>query len=231
MQKEYIYKQITRAIPLIILALLFGAAFIFVPRWFINTRIEPTAPLPGSASQLDPVQSLPEVASFVGEGAQLESFMAQFVRPDGTVDLGADYTPGPVVAYDFTKTASVSDRTPPMGTDGGQTGLARRQAVKVTLTRPGQRFFVDKRSGSFSSSYSYTSKGMQKSEEEPRMMPTKPKNALPICAFQELWSQAIEAGAPSDGVATISYTGTIYTFKVFGQPKGMAFGLDCKLMR
>lgn len=211
--------------------ILFGVACVFVPRWYINTRIEPTAPLPGAATRFDVVQSLPEVASFVGEGAQLESFMAQFVRPDGTLDLEADYTPGPAVTYEFTKPASASDRTPPTGTDGGQTMLALKQPVKVTLTRPGQRFFVNKRNGSFTTAYSYISKGMQKSEEQPRMMPSARKNTLPICSFQELWRQAIEAGAPSDGVASILYNGTLYTLKVFGHPNGVAFGLDCKMIR
>ncbi|MBP7005603.1 hypothetical protein KBB27_00555 [Patescibacteria group bacterium] len=208
----------------------FALACVFIPKWFIQTRVEPTQALPGDATHLDPVQALPAVRSYVGGDAQIVSFFAQFVRVDGTVDLEASYSPSPAVRYVFSKAADISGNKPPIGTGGGQDGLMLGQTVNVTLTRPGQRFFVTKRDGMFSSSYSYTSKGMQKTEEDPRMIQTHPKNTLPICSLQELWRQAVEAGAPSDGVATITYTGDLYTFSVYGRSMTFAFSPECSLM-
>lgn len=209
---------------------IFGAACIVIPEWFIDNKIEPSEAIPGDATRLDLVQALPAVRSYAGDGAQLVSFYAQFVRVDGTVDLQARYSPSPTIRYVFSKPTNASESKPPIGTEGDQNGLALKQIVNVTLTRPGQRFFVTKRDGMFSSSYSYTSKGMQKTEEDPRMDAIQPKNTLPICSLQELWRQAVAAGAPSDGVATITYTGELYTFSVYGRSMTFAFSPECSLM-
>src|SRR5262245_20374007 len=43
--------------------------------------------VPGDASQFDPLAALDEAQELAGEGAQLSSLTARYVRADGTMDL------------------------------------------------------------------------------------------------------------------------------------------------
>lgn len=228
---DLIFRRIRRwGVIFMFLVGVFVAACIFIPSWYINRNIEPTMAPPGNAAQFDPIQALPAIRSYVGTDAQLVSLYAQMVRSDGTQDLQATYTPGPKVVYSFTKGGTPSEKTPPVGT-GVQEGYGWRQAVTVSVSRPGQRYFVKKQSGGFSSSYSYVSKGMQKTEDAAQLMRLASTVTPPGCTLQGLWKQAIAAGAPSDGVADILYDGKMYTFKIYGRPLAFAFGLDCAMMR
>src|SRR5262249_565115 len=52
-----------------------------------------TVPLATSTDpgHFDPVAALPQVQAFVGAGSELISMQAQYIRPDGTMDLNAQY--------------------------------------------------------------------------------------------------------------------------------------------
>lgn len=217
-------------IALVIILLCFGfvLACIFVPQWFIAKHVEPTEPPPGNAAQFDPVQSFRAVQGYAGEGAEFASMEARFVRSDGTLNLTADYKPSPTVDYVFYRTVPPPADAPPMGTtrSASSTWQAR---IEVQLSKPGQRYYVNRQSGGIKATYNYVNKGMKREENSPSLMPVNQSRPSPTCSFRDLWQQAIQQGVPQDGVATISYDGE-YRFQQYGNNKLLRFGADCKLL-
>ncbi len=203
-------------------------ASVFVPRWYVNTKLRPTLSPPGSATQFDLVAALPEVEAYVGSGAQLLLFDARHVRADGTMDLTAAYRPSPEVDYVFTRAVPPPDTAPPLGTT--QSSSTWQQRVTVKVSRPGQRFFVNSKQGGLTLSYNYVNKGMEKTVNDPAFTNVPEGTDRQICSLRDLWQQAIQLGVPQDGVATITYNSRDYRFKQHGSVKTYIFGLDCKLI-
>ncbi|MCS7071830.1 MAG: hypothetical protein NZM00_10020, partial [Anaerolinea sp.] len=90
----------------------------------IDSVVPDTRPLPAHvrADAFDPVAALPDVRAFAGEGALLAEIYATSVRPDGTIDLNATYTPQPYVDYQFYRPVPRPENAPPVGAGGTSSG-------------------------------------------------------------------------------------------------------------
>jgi hypothetical protein len=83
----------------VLIAIPLGIAFVVLSNvagivgGFDNLLGEVLAPemraVPGDATRFDPLAALDEAQALAGEGAQLASLTAQYVRADGTMDLNA----------------------------------------------------------------------------------------------------------------------------------------------
>jgi hypothetical protein len=171
-------------------------------------NIPDTRAIPGNAAKFDPVASLPEVAAFAGEGAQLLSIDAHYVRSDGTMELTAENY-HPYVEYDFVRPVPTPTDAPPLGA-GGNAGGPWYEPVSIESTKPGQSYYVQSSSGN----YSYTSDGLLRKASKPesrreRIVPP------PKCTFAQLWQTAIQKKeAPKDAVASIQYDDQGYRFNI-----------------
>lgn len=102
-----------------------GVASIFAPNLF-NQLMETftgiqaveTRAVDGDAAAFDPISAYDSIAAFAGEGAQLVSFDAYYVRSDGTLDLTATYTPSPRVTLEYLLEVPRPDNAPPPGVAG-----------------------------------------------------------------------------------------------------------------
>lgn len=172
-------------------------------------------PLPDGvdASQFDPIASYPQVLAFAGDGAQIITITANYVRADGTVDLTANYATG--VEYDFgQKLAATPQGAPPVGAGGSQTG-AYYQPIYVKVFGPAQHKKIVQ--------------GMERIQTDGYFSTTPFIAPTPTCSFKKLWTAAIEKGVPRDAVAKITYYSTSYSFSIEGTGIRLSFSLDCHI--
>jgi hypothetical protein len=182
-----------------------------------------TQVVPGDAKAFDPIAALPEVAAQAGEGAELTLLDAYYVRSDGTLDLTASYHP--YVNYAFVRKVPTPADAPPIGA-GGKADASWYEPVTIKAYEPGSWWQV--RSGN--NSYSYMNRGMKRDTSRPTTSP----NAiipLPKCTFKQLWSAALEKGAPKDAVAVIRYSERGYRFNIDGADIRLEFDLACQLAK
>lgn len=182
-------------------------------------------PVPGDPHRFDPVASLTAVAAFAGHDSQLVGFEARFVRSDGTLDLTADYNPE--VKYSFHRVVKASDSNKPLGAGGGPG--PRYVPVTVQVWKPGRIMFHHRIGGGVSSKWNEMEFGMRRTEGSEQASPAG-KPVSPKCPLKNLWQTAIQKGAPSEAVATISYDGNWgYRFTIADTDVRLTFNHDCKI--
>lgn len=203
---------------------------------------ENTVPVPGRSDAFDPVGSLPAVASFAGEEMLLIELYAQYVRPDGTLNLQAEY--GPNVRYEFFGPGKPASITPeprkpdtPLGVrqkDGPKEQAPYWAYVSVYIENPhweeytlnGEdvtEWYAGMRKAQGSSLQDITE--IEKLKGVYRGLPA----VLPL---DSVWKRAIEAGAPMDNVvATIQFKDGTYHFIIDGTTFEYYFDRDGALLR
>jgi len=162
-----------------------------------------TAAPPGVLERFDPSASFAAMASFAGPQARLVTLRATGVGVDGTMNLPA--TSGPKVEAEFVAAAIAGD--PELEPDAK---YAVGHAVRVLLT-------VGAPHGEH--------RGMGRA---PNGRATGKERTVepPACTFADLWTRAIELGAPRAGTATIDYDADGYAFAIDGQ-EVRRFTADC----
>jgi len=195
----------------------------------VSSAIQPpeTRPVTGDASQFDPMVSLADAQDFAGEDAKLAVITATYVRPDGTMDLTATYSPTPRTEYTFLREIPRPADAPPVGVAGSTSG-PWYEPVNIEAYRPGQVSRVTSSGGSVSTSYTYTNQGMLKKVEDPTTNPFDDIAPEPTFKFVDLWKAAIREGAPEEAVAIIEYNSEGYSFNIPGTIY-LTFDMDCKL--
>ncbi len=202
----------------LLLILACGGSVLFVT----SVLIEETWFVPGDAGRYDPVAGLDAVRQHAGEGAQLLSISAWYVRSDGTLDLSASYNPR--VVYNFFRVVPRPADAPPIGA-GGTTGLWY-EPVAVNVYRPWTMWNVR----SSNNSYQYLNLGMDR--ESGSVTSSAPGSLAPEpqCSFAGLWAVALREDAPPDAVAIIEYDAGGYDFRIQDTNYRYSFDLDCNLL-
>jgi hypothetical protein len=174
----------------------------------------------------DPFASLSEVQKQVGPGAKLLSIEASGVRPDGTMDLTAQYTPGPRASYAFVEpTEEGKGRMPPVGA-GRKPDDVWARGVKAETYRPGQTSHITKRVGSINAEYYHTNQGVTVDFDSPRAQALPDALPAPSVSTQEMWKKALSLGAPKDAVAQVSYDAKGYGFWITGTKIKLRWKVD-----
>lgn len=181
---------------------------------------EGTRPVPGSASAFDPIASFAEVSKYAGDNVKLKSMTAYYVRSDGTLDLNASYRP--YVDYEFYQALSSPPRdAPPVGA-GGSPNQKWYQEIQVKIQQP-RTWHVT----SNSSEYDYYDFGMSHDLRTPTST-AQASIPSPTCSFKNLWSTAMQNGAPTDAVAEIEYNENGYEFSINDINIRIKFSTDCR---
>jgi len=216
-----------------------GIASIFAPNMFnglmgLFTGIEmpQTRAVEGDAVAFDPISAYDSIAAFAGEGAQLVSFDAYYVRSDGTLDLTATYTPSPRVTLEYLLEVPRPDNAPPPGVAGAGGGDKWYQRIIIDVYKPGQRRNVTQTSGNVRTSYTFVNEGMTRDLRNDPTTSTDPFLPAPRCDFGDMWAVALERGAPSEAVAVIEYDEDGYEFDVnlSDQSVRLRFNAECALI-
>lgn len=170
--------------------------------------------------RFDPIAALPAVKRMVPPDAHMVQLVAQSVRADGTIDLGAQWRPN--VLFQFAVSHGASDR--PVGAPGSA-GAVRW--ISVRADRPGWNVVGRDHSGTY---YDW-SRGLTLLNPIDMPASLSAPVALPTCSFKALWAEAIRAGAPKDAVAAILYNARGYAFSIEGTPHSYQFDKGCKLQK
>lgn len=159
---------------------------------------------------------LPQAVKLAGPGLTYWQMSAQAVRPDGTIDLTADYAPTAIVQL-----FQDNGRTAPVGAPGGQTV----RLISIRIDNPGMKVVYSTPS---ETRWAW-SPGMSRLELEsfPKSALISGPAELPRCAFKGLWEQAIALGAPADAVAAIHHSSAGYTFSIEGTAHSYRFDQGC----
>jgi hypothetical protein len=183
-----------------------------------------TRPVPGDASRFNPLAALPDIRAYAGEGAQLISIEADYVRSDGTMELTAEYSPSPRVEYQFVREMPRPADAPPIGAGGANTG-PWYEPITIKAYKPGQWWNVTRGN----SEYSYMNQGLERETSSPRNDMTDQIVADPSCSFGDFWQVALKKDAPKDAVATINYDQYGYSFSISGLSVDLRFDMTCRL--
>jgi hypothetical protein len=174
-----------------------------------------TTTLASDPRRFEPLSGTSEVQAFVTAAAQLLEVDARHVRPDGTMDLEADYDP--ICMYKF-RVAGTPDARP-LGAGGGRT---ENTEVEVIVRRPGTMgsTTINGRTSNF------FNRGMRKSFAltNSRLSPAPP----PRCSAAILWQAALSRGAPSSAVARIVYDASGYELTIQDTPVRVHFDSECR---
>lgn len=164
----------------------------------------------------DPFGDFGEVTTGVGAKARLVSIEASGVRPDGTMDLTAEYSPAPRATYKFIEpTEEGKEKMPPVGAGRKPDDVWARE-VTAEAYRPGQRSHIRKMGGNVNAEYWHTNQGVTVKFETPRAQVLKDVDDRPRLTTKEMWEKAISLGAPKDAVASVSYDAKGYDFDITG---------------
>ncbi len=225
-RRHPILTLILRVIPLTIAGVL-CYHFVAFPLFVSGFGNADTRPVPGDASNFDPIGALPGVIAYAGDGAQLISIDAEYVRSDGTMELTATYSPAPSVEYKFARKVARPDNAPPVGAGGANTG-DWYEPITIDASQPGKWWSVTKTGGGVSTSYSYMNQGMERETSNPENDIADQIVPNPTCSFVDLWKVAIKQDAPKDAVATIQYDHFGYSFTISGLAFDLRFDMNCR---
>ena len=168
-----------------------------------------------------------EVVAGMGmPSARLVSIEASGVRPDGTMDLTAEYTPGPRASYEFIEpTEEGKEKMPPIGAGRKPDDVWARK-VTAEAYRPGQTSHITKRGGSINAEYYHTNEGVTFKPDSPRAQAMPEALSAPKVTTQEMWKKALSLGAPKDAVAQVSYDAKGYGFWITGTKISLRWKVD-----
>lgn len=233
-QEQQESKRRWSRLGLIIRILLLGSAsvlcyhFLLSPLFISGFGNADTRPVPGDASRFDPIAALPDVKAYAGEGAQLISIEADYIRSDGTMELTADYTPAPNVEYKFAREVPRPADAPPVGAGGANRG-SWYEPISVKAYQPGKWWSVSRSGGGVTTSYSYMNQGMEREADSPENGLSDQFVADPTCSFVDLWQTAMKHDAPKEAVAVIEYNQDGYSFSISGLSVYLTFDTKCQL--
>jgi hypothetical protein len=178
-------------------------------------------------SRFDPFGDYKEVVAGIGlPSARLVSIEASGVRPDGTMDLTAEYTPGPRASYEFIEpTEEGKDKMPPVGA-GRKPEDVWARVVTAEAYRPGQRSHITKMGGSINAEYYHTNQGVTVKFASPHAQTLPAALSAPSVSTQEMWKKALSLGAPKDAVAQVSYDAKGYGFWITGTEISLRWKVD-----
>ena len=183
---------------------------------------------PGDPAQFDPVQGFGTIQSYAGGGSRLLGFEARFVRPDGTLDLNATYSPRPTVEYRFARSLPGPPKdAPPLGT-GRRADDQWYEPITVKVSKPWEFRSVSRSSGGTRTRYQYFNLGMARDTGRAQAGRPLAFASAPSCPLRDFWKAAAARGAPEGAVAVIRYDAAGYSFQIQGTPILLAFGGDCK---
>lgn len=208
----------------------FGITYVITPLFITGFGLADTRPVPGDPRNFDPLAALPGVQEYAGEGALLFSIEAYFVRQDGTLDLNAAYSPKPYVTYEFYREVPRPEDAPPVGA-GGSVDDKWYERITIRAYEPGQWRHVTSIGGGVSTEYSFMNQGMQRDVSSPTSSRSGEPPAVPKCSFSQLWSVAMERGAPADAVAIIDFDSSGYDFRISAASVNLDFDHDCRVTR
>jgi hypothetical protein len=186
-----------------------------------------TEPVPGNERAFDPIASFPAVQAFAGDTAQFTEMRVNLVRSDGTVDFGATaYTP--TVTYEFVQPTTRPADAPPVGAGGSLTDRWF-QEITVSLYTPGVWRNRTVTGGGVRTRTAYLHRGMDRDIDEPRADVTFTASAAPRCPLADLWQVALDAEAPADAVANVTYVNEAYDFWIQGTSFRYRFNAACEV--
>src|SRR5690606_6431707 len=81
--------------------------------------VENTAAPPGDLERFDPIALFSEMAAYAGPEPRLVGMRATYVKPDGTMDLTADYHPRLQIDFVVNATADDVDQLGPVAPGSG----------------------------------------------------------------------------------------------------------------
>lgn len=195
------------------------AQYLLIPFFISGGGNVDTRPVPGDATRFDPIAAYAEIAAYAGEGAQLISISAYYVKSDGTLDLTEDYYPR--VSYEFAREVPRPDDAPPVGA-GGSAGGKWYESIEIEAYQPNQWRRV-----SGSQNYTYMNKGMEREVNSPQTLSVT-FIPPPACSFADLWAVAMTRDAPHDAVATIDYDVDGYDFRISDVSISLQFDAECQ---
>jgi len=178
--------------------------------------------IPGDPQNFDPIENYQAVADHAGNNVYLTEIRAQFVRRDGTLELGASYEPSPEVTYTFYRiTGEVNNA--PQGVQDSDAVTYRE--VSVFIRTPFEiPFYNGGDSFQFNPGmdrYSWS----ERTGVPPQVVP------VPTCSFYDLWTDAIELeDANRDAVARITYDIDGYNFRIDGTNVRLEFDHNCNVI-
>ena len=180
-----------------------------------------TTPAPGEPERFRPVEHYGAIADFAGGNVRLIRMNAKYVKADGTIDLTADYEPD--VEFRFVRGRAVQ-RDAPRGVTGPVEGL---ESVSVQVTAP-WTFEEESSNTRTSGSHWVVNRGLRRYTG--RLTVQQDTTSPPKCTLGAIWKAAAAAGAPTDAVATISYFGDVYHFRIDAgdRPFTMQLDADCR---
>ncbi len=183
---------------------------------------------PGDPRAFDPVGQYAAIAEYAGPGTALVRMQAEQVRPDGRLDLGADYRPAPRVNYAFVRSVPAPANAPPLGAGAPADGRWHQQ-VEVELSQPGTLRLVRSAGNNNVTVTRYVNRGMERREQPPSGAAVEASVPPPACPLQRLWQAAIVQGVPATAVASIGYDRDGYDFDVRGTRWSLRFAHDCTM--
>lgn len=181
-------------------------------RMLTGSRLGETRPLASDASAFEPFANYEAAAEFAGEGAQLLEISMYYVRSDGTMELTASYVPAPRVTYTFGLEIERPADAPPPGAGGSSTG-PWYQNVEIEAFRPGDMRTITQTGGGVSTRIQVFNQGMMR-DEGWVMTGAQDFVEPPQCDMAEFWTDALEEGAPEEGVAIVEYDSDGYSFRI-----------------
>ncbi|HET6643988.1 MAG TPA: hypothetical protein VFG65_00650 [Fimbriimonadales bacterium] len=169
-----------------------------------------------SPRRFDPLKQFEAIHRRVGQKARLVSIRATGVRPDGTMDLTANFTPAPRATYEFFAiTTKDAAKMPPVGA-GRRPHDVWAEQITADCYRPGTRSRITKISGNLRSSYYRVNQGVTIDRRDPAMIDPDTAAPDPTLTTEEMWKEALGKGANKDAVATIEYDSNGYSFTISG---------------
>jgi hypothetical protein len=193
-----------------------------------GVQMPQTRAIVGDASAFDPFASYTQAVELAGDAAQLQTIRVSQVRPDGTQDLNATYSPAPDTTYTFMWKIDPPANAPPVGA-GGNNGEQWYQSVSVRAYKPGTRRTTSVTSNGSRVTFQWVNEGMAAEISSPTTSVNRPFIDPPTCSIVEFWKAGVEAGFPKDAVATLEYDADGYEFYISGRPQRLEFDKSCKL--
>jgi hypothetical protein len=210
---------------------LFGL-FMFGIFYFTSVVVEETSSIEGDTTNYNPIEQFDQVSEIAGPNAQLTEITAKRVKFNGTLDLEAEYKPGPEVTFKFFQEVPAPEDAPPPGAIRNSDGQWYEK-ITITASKPGTWGHVTSNSGGVQSEYQYVNLGLKKDVSSPRNSKPGEEINTPQCQFKDFWNEAIKQGATPDAVSDITYDEDGYTFELNTQNTQLKLEFDqnCQLIK
>jgi hypothetical protein len=181
-----------------------------------------TADPPGDVRSFDPIATYPAMVAFAGPEPCLVRLSARHVRVDGTLDLGADYSPG--IHLVFVTRATAAD-VAAQGALAPGSGFSLGDRIETLVDVITPRIIGSRSSSGRADTWRHLGMGRQ-----PALLGQRQVRCAepPTCRLADLWQTAIARGAPKDVVAIIEYDADGYHFEANGRDFDIDFSRDCQ---